>query len=55
MFFLSDPIARLDLHQQHVDQLIREAAEHRLARSVRRRRLRWRRPAPRAARIAATT
>jgi hypothetical protein len=55
MFPISDPTLLLELHHQHVDDLIQDAARRRLVRSVSRRRRRWRRPAPRAARVAATT
>ncbi|MEU4241060.1 hypothetical protein [Actinoplanes sp. NPDC026619] len=50
MFPMSDPYFRLDLHRQHVAELIQEAAEYQLARSLRRPRLaRWRRPGRREA------
>jgi hypothetical protein len=47
MFPYSDPQTQLDLHRQRVDELIREAAADRLARTAsagrHRRSLRWRR------------
>jgi hypothetical protein len=49
MFPYTDPQFTLDLHNQHAAELRREAAEHRLARSLRaggRRHLFGRRPRP---------
>jgi hypothetical protein len=47
MFPHTDPTTQLALHRLHVDEMIRDAADHRRARAVTRGRFgRWRRKEP---------
>jgi hypothetical protein len=46
MFPYADPQARIDLYRQHVADMVREAGDHRRARTVGRRFGRWRRRRP---------